>query len=169
MLNVGSEGSPARFPPSTWNDNLQTLRRDHRTNDLCEEWNFTFARRFGHSHPSTWNCIAAQQNGEICSRRTIIQFENGEGESRQNSTVYPTVHAIESVQQTNELFSTIAVYNLHALCVNKNFPVQPLPIILTFGFEESYSAGRTLGRTHHLFHPESKAEDCAISFILSLT
>ncbi len=33
---VGSEGSPALFPPSSWNFNLQALRRDHRTNSLCE-------------------------------------------------------------------------------------------------------------------------------------
>ncbi len=27
---AGSEGSTARFPPSTWNVHLQTLRRDYR-------------------------------------------------------------------------------------------------------------------------------------------
>ncbi len=58
---VGSEGSPARFPPSTWNVHLQTLRRDHRTNNLCEGWNNKVARLVGHSHPTTWNCIAALQ------------------------------------------------------------------------------------------------------------
>ncbi len=52
---VGSEGSPARFPPSTWNVHLQTIRRDHRINNLCEGWNNKFARLVGHSHPTTWN------------------------------------------------------------------------------------------------------------------
>ncbi len=64
--------------------------------------------------------------------------------------------SIESIQRTCKLFFTLAAYKLHALCVNKNFPVQPLPlIILPFGFEESYSAGRPLRRTYQLFHPES--------------
>ncbi len=58
---VGSEGSPVLFPPSTWNVPLQTLRRDHRTNNLCEGWNNKFARLVGHSRPTTWNCIAALQ------------------------------------------------------------------------------------------------------------
>ncbi len=93
FVYVGSEGSPARFPPSTWNVHLQTLRRDHRTNNLCEEWNNKFARLVGHSHPTTWNCIAALQKDEICSRRTIIQFEIGEEEPRQHSAVYSTVDA----------------------------------------------------------------------------
>ncbi len=40
--------------------------------------------------------------------------------------------------------------------MNKNFLVQPLPlIILSFGFEKSYSAGIPLSRTYELFHPES--------------
>ncbi len=38
----------------------------------------------------------------------------------------------------------------------KYLPVQPLPlIILSFGFEQSYSAGRPLSGTYQLFHPES--------------
>ncbi len=90
---VGPEGSPPRFPPSTWNVHLQTLRRDHRTNNLCEGWNKKFARLVGHSHPTTWNCIAALKKDEICSRRTIIQLKIGEEEPRQHSAVYSTVDA----------------------------------------------------------------------------
>ncbi len=56
-----SEGSPVRFPPSSWNDHLQTIRRDHRTNNLCEGWNNQFAWLVGHSHPTKWNCNAALQ------------------------------------------------------------------------------------------------------------
>ncbi len=79
-------------------------------------WNNKFARLGGHSHPTTWNCIAALQKDKICMK----------------------------------------AYKLHALCVNKNFPVQPLPlIILPFGFEESYSAGRPLSRKYEHFHPEN--------------
>ncbi len=64
--------------------------------------------------------------------------------------------SIESMQQTDKQFFTLAAYKLHALCVNKNFPVQPLPlIILSFGLEESYSAGRTISRTYEHFHPEN--------------
>ncbi len=37
---------------------------------------------------------------------------------------------IESIQQTNKVLFTLAAYKLHALCVNKNFPVQPLPLII---------------------------------------
>ncbi len=138
---------------------------------------------------------------EICSRRTIIQFEIGEEEPRQHSAAYSTVDArlqhlciryrsgeisrldflwscsynlqlqrskqknvffsffwisIESMQQTDKQFFTLADYKFHALCVNKHFPVQPLPlIILPFGFEESYSAGRPLSRTCEHFHPEN--------------
>ncbi len=56
------------------------------------------------------------------------------------------------MQQTDKHFFTLAAYKLHVLCVNKNFPVQPLPlIILPFGFEESYSAGRPLSRTYEHF------------------
>ncbi len=48
-------------------------------------------------------------------------------------------------QQTDKQFFTLAAYKLHALCVKKNFPVQPLPlIILPFGCEESFSAGSGL-------------------------
>ncbi len=75
---VGSEGSHAWFPPSTWNVHLQTLRRDHRTNNLCEGWNNKLARLVGHSHSTMLNCIAALQKDEMCSRRAIIQFEIGE-------------------------------------------------------------------------------------------
>ncbi len=32
---IVTEGSQPRFPPSTWNVRLQTLRREHRTNNLC--------------------------------------------------------------------------------------------------------------------------------------
>ncbi len=196
---VRSEGSPARFPPSTWNVLLQTLRKDHRTNNLCERWNNKFARLVGHSHPTTWNCIVVLQKDEICSRRTIIQFEIGEEEPRQHSAVYSYVNArlqhlciryrnrknrgcifydfaptatVSVTKQwffqpffefqwnqysklTNNFFILVA-HKLGALSVNKNFPVQPLSlIILLFGFEESYSAGRPLSRTHQLFHPES--------------
>ncbi len=64
--------------------------------------------------------------------------------------------SIESIQLTNKLCFTHAAYKLHALCVNKNLPVQLLPlIILSFGFEESYSAGRPISGTYKLFHPES--------------
>ncbi len=60
------------------------------------------------------------------------------------------------MQQTGKQFFILASYKLHALCVNKNFPVQPLPlIILPFGFEESYSAGRPLSRRYEHFHPEN--------------
>ncbi len=60
------------------------------------------------------------------------------------------------MQQTDKQFFTLVLYKLHALCVNKNFPVQPLPlIILPFGFEESYSDGRPLSRTYEHFHPEN--------------
>ncbi len=72
---------------------LQTLRRDHRTNSLCKWWNNKFAIRVGHSHPTTWNCIAALQKDEICSRRTIIQFEIVEEEPRQHSAAYSAVGA----------------------------------------------------------------------------
>ncbi len=72
---------------------FQTLQRDHRTNNLCEEWNNKFARLVGHSYPTTWNCIAALQRDETCSRRTIIQFEIGEEEPRQHSAVYSSVEA----------------------------------------------------------------------------
>ncbi len=58
---VGSEKSPALFPPSTGNVHLQTLRRDHRANNLREGWNNKFARLVGHSHTTTWNCIAAHR------------------------------------------------------------------------------------------------------------
>ncbi len=36
---------------------------------------------------------------------------------------------IESIQQTNKVFFTLAAYKLHALCVKENFPGQPLPLI----------------------------------------
>ncbi len=74
---AGSEGSPGRFPLSTWNAHLQTLRRDPRTINLCEGWNDTLARLVGHSYPTTWNCIAAPQKDKLCSRRTIIQLQCG--------------------------------------------------------------------------------------------
>ncbi len=58
------------------------------------------------------------------------------------------------MQQTDKQFFTPAAYKLHALGVNKNFHVQPLPlIILPFGFEESYSAGRPLRGTYEHFYP----------------
>ncbi len=60
------------------------------------------------------------------------------------------------MQQTDKHFFTLAAYKLHALCVNKNYPVQArLLIILPFGFEELYSAGRPLRRTYEDFHPEN--------------
>ncbi len=60
------------------------------------------------------------------------------------------------MQQTDKQFFALAACKLHALCVNKKLPVQPLPlIILPFGFEESYSAGRPLSRTYEHFHPEN--------------
>ncbi len=59
----------------------------------CERRNDKLARLVRHSHPTTWNCIAALQEDEICSFRTIIQFKMGEEESRQNSTAYSTVDA----------------------------------------------------------------------------
>ncbi len=67
--------------------------RDHRANNLCEGWNNKFTRLVGHSHPTTWNCIAALQMNEICFRRTIIQFEIGEEEPRQHSAVYSPMDA----------------------------------------------------------------------------
>ncbi len=63
--------------------------------------------------------------------------------------------SIDSMQKTNKHFFTLAAYKLHALCVNKSFPVQPLPlIILPLGFEEWYWAGR-LSRTYEHFHLEN--------------
>ncbi len=60
------------------------------------------------------------------------------------------------MQQTDKQFFTLAAHKLHALPVSKNFPVQPLfLIILPFGFEESYSAGIPLSRTYEHFHPEN--------------
>ncbi len=60
------------------------------------------------------------------------------------------------MQQTDKFFFTHAAYKLHALCVNKNFPVQPLPLnILLFGINESYSAGRPLRGTYEHFYPEN--------------
>ncbi len=56
---VGSEVSPARFPPFIWNVHLQPLRRDYGTNNMCQRRNNKFARHVGHSRPTTWNCIAA--------------------------------------------------------------------------------------------------------------
>ncbi len=90
---VGSEGSPARFPPSTRNVHLQTLPKGHKTNNLFEGWNKKFHRLVGYLHPTTWNCIAALPKDEICSRRTIIHFEIDEEEPRQHSAVYYTVDA----------------------------------------------------------------------------
>ncbi len=64
------------------------------------------------------------------------------------------------MQQTDKHFFTLAAYKLHALCVNKYFPVQPLPfIILPFGVEESYSAGGPLGSSYEHFHPENSFAD----------
>ncbi len=63
-VNVVSEGSPVQFPPSTWIAHLQTLRRDHRTNNLCEGWNNKFVRLVGHSQPTTWNGVAAMQKDD---------------------------------------------------------------------------------------------------------
>ncbi len=52
---------------------------------------------------------------------------------------------------TNYFFA-LAAYKLHALCVNKNFPLQSLPLIIRpFGFGESFSAGRPLSWTQQLF------------------
>ncbi len=90
---AGSEGLPDRFPLSTWNARLQTLRRDRRTINLCEGRHNKFDRVVGHSNPTTWNCKAELQKDEICSRHTIIQFEMGDDEPLQNSVVYSTVDA----------------------------------------------------------------------------
>ncbi len=58
-----------------------------------------------------------------------------------NSTLFFSFFwiSIESMQQTGKQFFTLAAYKLHALCVNKNFPVQPL----------------RLSRTYERFHPEN--------------
>ncbi len=60
------------------------------------------------------------------------------------------------MQQTDKQFFTLVAYKLHALCVIKNFPVQPLPlIILPFGFEDLYSAGIPISRIYEHFQPEN--------------
>ncbi len=104
---VGSEGSPTRFPLSTWNVHLQNLRRDQGTIKVCERRNNKFVRLIEHSHTTTWNCIAALQENEICFFRTIIQFKIGEEEPRQNSAAYSIVDA------------RLQHLCMHALCVNK--------------------------------------------------
>ncbi len=73
---------------------LDKNRRDHRTNNLCDGGNNTFIRLVGHSHPTTWNCIVALQNDEICSRRLVIQFEKCKEKPHQYSAVDSTVDAM---------------------------------------------------------------------------
>ncbi len=138
---------------------------------------------------------------EICSRRTIIQFEIGEEEPRQHSAIYFTVDSrlqhlciryrngeiswldflrscsynlqlqessqkmvlpasfefqLNQYSKLTDNFFRLVDYKLYVLCVNKNFPVQPQPLInLPFGFGESYSVGIPLSRTYEHFDPES--------------
>ncbi len=101
------------------------------------------------------------------NRELVLSFFYSRPENRRLITAYMdhkfnTVFfsflriSIESMQQTGKHFFTLAAYKLHALCVNKNFPVKPLPLInLPFGLEESFPAGRHLSRTYEHFHPEN--------------
>ncbi len=82
---IGAQGS---CPHSTWNVHLQIHQWEHGMTHLSEGWNNQFSRWVGHLRPSIWNCIAALQKDELASRDIITQYDLGEEEIRQHSSLY---------------------------------------------------------------------------------
>ena len=55
------------------------INSQHRTNNICETWNYRFTHIVGHAHPTVWKLISKMREELGVDRAKIALQELGEG------------------------------------------------------------------------------------------
>ena len=70
--------SPPMFHPNMWNQFLNTLRGEHRTNNICEGWNHAFNILVGERNPKFYKSLDAIQKDYALTRRDLLSSHSGQ-------------------------------------------------------------------------------------------
>ena len=69
--------SPPMFPPTLWNQFLNTLNGDHRTNNICEGWNHAFNVLVGERNPKFYTVMDSIQKDFAMVNHDLLASRNG--------------------------------------------------------------------------------------------
>lgn len=70
--------SPPMFQPNLWNQYENTLRGEHRTNNICEGWNHAFHILVGTTNPKFYQSVESLQKDFTFAHRDIINSQHGQ-------------------------------------------------------------------------------------------
>ena len=73
-----------RFAIDKWNVNAVTLEDGHRTNNVCESWNYAFNKLVSNKKPGLWHVISCIQKYQLAMITELERIRIRDPTKKQN-------------------------------------------------------------------------------------